>query len=134
MRVSLFVDVQSLYFAAKEKHKSKIDYYRLLEFCFDFGTLVDKIAYIQPNKINGKFLKALKEIGFTVKAINAQAMFLDAALTDSETIVICSNSRAISDLLPYVENKKIIILGVNTYKIEKPNVTVLEIPGDLLIK
>lgn len=68
-RVGIFVDVQNLYYSAKNLYKGKVDYSKLLEEATDDRKLIRALAYVieaqTPDEEN--FFEALGEIGFQVR-------------------------------------------------------------------
>lgn len=68
-RVAVFVDVQNMYYSAKNLYDSKVDYSNLLEIARDERKLIRAIAYViesqTPEEEN--FFEFLENIGFKVK-------------------------------------------------------------------
>lgn len=68
-KVAVFVDVQNMYYSAKNLYKGKVDYTNLLKIAKDGRKLIRAIAYVvkaqTPDEEN--FFDALEEIGYRVK-------------------------------------------------------------------
>lgn len=68
-RVAVFVDVQNMYYSAKNLYDGKVDYYSLLDVARDNRKLIRAIAYVieaqTPDEEN--FFEVLEDIGFQVK-------------------------------------------------------------------
>lgn len=68
-RVAVFVDVQNMYYSAKELHNAKVDYSSLLKVARDDRKLIRAIAYVieahAPEEEN--FFEVLENIGFKVR-------------------------------------------------------------------
>lgn len=68
-RVGVFVDVQNLYYSAKNLYNGKVDYSKLLKKAKDNRKLIRALAYVvkaqTPDEEN--FFEALQEIGFQAR-------------------------------------------------------------------
>jgi len=68
-RVAVFVDVQNMYYSARNLYDSKVNYSKLLKIAKDDRKLIRAIAYVvegqTPEEEN--FFEALENIGFEVK-------------------------------------------------------------------
>lgn len=73
-RVGVFVDVQNMYYSAKNLYKAKIDYSKLLEVAVQKRKLIRAIAYVIKADVKDEksFFDALEKIGFQVKAKDLQ--------------------------------------------------------------
>lgn len=71
-RVGIFVDVQNIYYAAREKYESKLDFQKLLHESLQGRRLVNAFAYVvKTREINQEnFINTLESIGYEVKARN----------------------------------------------------------------
>jgi len=71
-RVGIFVDVQNIYYAAREKYESKLDFQKLLHETLQGRRLVKATAYVvKTREINQEtFINTLESIGYEVKARN----------------------------------------------------------------
>ena len=68
-RVGIFVDVQNIYYASKEKFESKLDFQKLLHETLQGRRLVKAIAYVvkSPEINQGSFISTLENIGYEIK-------------------------------------------------------------------
>ncbi len=68
-RVAVFVDVQNMYYSAKNLYDSKVDYAKLLKVARDGRRIIRAVAYVieahTPDEEN--FFEAIEDIGFKVK-------------------------------------------------------------------
>ncbi len=69
-RVGIFVDVQNMFYSAKELYQSKIDYRKLLQAISRGRPVVRAIAYVvqKADVDQSSFLEALRRSGFEVKS------------------------------------------------------------------
>ncbi len=67
--MAVFVDIQNMYYSAKNIYDSKVDYSSLIEVAEDNRELVRAIAYVikAETRDEENFFEALSEIGFQVK-------------------------------------------------------------------
>lgn len=68
-RVGVFVDVQNIFYSAKEYHQGKVDFEKLLELALRERQLIFAYAYvITSEEVNQSgFISVLEKIGFKVK-------------------------------------------------------------------
>lgn len=68
-RVGIFVDVQNIYYASKEKYESKLDFQKLLHETLQGRRLVKATAYVvkTPEINQENFISLLESIGYEVK-------------------------------------------------------------------
>lgn len=68
-RVAVLVDVQNMFYSAKNLKNGKIDYDKLLDYIVDGRTCVRSIAYVvrKPEVNQNAFLDALSQFGYDVK-------------------------------------------------------------------
>lgn len=73
-RVGVFVDVQNLYYSAKNLFQAKVNFGALLTHCVSGRKLIRAIAYVVrgPQSIDDNFFSALAHQGFEVKAKELQ--------------------------------------------------------------
>lgn len=73
-RVGIFVDVQNMFYSAKNLHKSKIDYEMLLNKVTEDRDLVRALAYVvqRPDVPQNNFFDALSRIGYEIRAKEAR--------------------------------------------------------------
>ncbi|MBI1883690.1 MAG: NYN domain-containing protein [Chlamydiae bacterium] len=71
-RVAIFVDVQNIYYAAKEKYEGKLDFQKLLYETLQGRKLVKAVAYvvITPEIKQTNFISTLESIGYEIKLKN----------------------------------------------------------------
>lgn len=76
-RVGVFVDVQNLYYSAKNLYKAKVNFREILRQAVKTRTLVRAIAYVikADVKDEGNFFDALINMGFEVKAKDLQTFW-----------------------------------------------------------
>jgi uncharacterized LabA/DUF88 family protein len=76
-RVGVFVDVQNLYYSAKNIHKAKVNFKTLLKKAIKDRNLIRAIAYVikADVKDEANFFDALKNIGYEVKAKDLQIFY-----------------------------------------------------------
>jgi uncharacterized LabA/DUF88 family protein len=68
-RVGIFVDVQNIFYASKEKYESKLDFQKLLHETLQGRRLVKASAYVvkTPEINQENFISLLESIGYEVK-------------------------------------------------------------------
>lgn len=71
-KISLFVDVQNIYYTCRDKYQCQFDYRALWKKVSQQGEIINAFAYATENKqaLDNKqlgFQKALQHIGFTLK-------------------------------------------------------------------
>ena len=73
-RVGVFVDVQNLYYSAKNLYKSKVNFKEILRYAVNDRKLIRAIAYvIKTEAMKEKtFFDALDKIGFEVRSKDLQ--------------------------------------------------------------
>jgi len=76
-RVGVFVDVQNMYYSAKNLYQAKVNFKTLLKTVVGNRKLVRAIAYVIKADIKEEknFFEALENIGFEVKAKDLQIFF-----------------------------------------------------------
>lgn len=76
-RVGVFVDVQNLYYSAKNIYNSKINFKELLKIAVDGRKLVRAMAYVIKADVLAEksFFDALEKIGFEIKSKDLQIFF-----------------------------------------------------------
>jgi uncharacterized LabA/DUF88 family protein len=79
-RVGIFVDVQNMYYSARNIYKSKVNFKTLLKEAIRGRQLIRAIAYVikADVKDESNFFEALKSLGYEVKAKDLQ-VFLGGA-------------------------------------------------------
>ncbi|MEN9328369.1 MAG: hypothetical protein RI947_1177 [Candidatus Parcubacteria bacterium] len=74
-RVAILVDVQNLYYSAKNLYRARVNFKNLLTLALADRVLVRAIAYVikaDPNDKEVEFFEALNSAGFEVKEKNLQ--------------------------------------------------------------
>ena len=76
-RVGIFVDVQNMYYSAKNLYRSKVNFANILKAAVGRRRLVRAVAYVIKADIEeqDKFFKALELIGFEVRSKDLQTFF-----------------------------------------------------------
>jgi uncharacterized LabA/DUF88 family protein len=76
-RVGVFVDVQNLYYSARNIHKAKVNFKTLLKVAIKGRNLIRAIAYVikADVKDEANFFDALKNFGYEVKAKDLQIFY-----------------------------------------------------------
>jgi uncharacterized LabA/DUF88 family protein len=73
-RVGVFVDVQNLYYSAKNLYQAKVNFGALLQYTVSNRKLIRAIAYVirGPQSDDDNFFSALEHQGFEIKAKDLQ--------------------------------------------------------------
>ena len=76
-RVGVFVDVQNLYYSARNVYKSKVDFRTILKEAIKGKNLIRAIAYVIRADVKDEknFFDALKNIGYEVKEKDLQVFY-----------------------------------------------------------
>lgn len=76
-RVGIFVDIQNMYYSAKNLYEAKVNFKKILDEAVSGRQLVRAIAYVVkgPNSEDDNFFSALDKIGFEVKTKNLQVFW-----------------------------------------------------------
>lgn len=76
-RVGVFVDVQNMYYSAKNLFQAKVDFGKVLELGSDRRQLIRAIAYVIKADIEeeANFFEALQKRGFEVRAKELQIFY-----------------------------------------------------------
>jgi uncharacterized LabA/DUF88 family protein len=76
-RVGVFVDVQNLYYSARNVYKSKVDFRAILKEAIKGRNLIRAIAYVIRADVKDEenFFDALKNLGYEVKEKDLQVFF-----------------------------------------------------------
>ena len=76
-RVGVFVDVQNMYYSAKNIYKSKVNFKTLLDQAVRGRNLIRAMAYVikADVKDESNFFEALKSLGYEVKAKDLQVFY-----------------------------------------------------------
>jgi uncharacterized LabA/DUF88 family protein len=76
-RVGIFVDVQNLYYSARNVYKSKVDFRAILNEAIKGRNLIRAIAYVIRADVKDEenFFDALKNLGYEVKEKDLQIFY-----------------------------------------------------------
>jgi uncharacterized LabA/DUF88 family protein len=119
-RVAVFVDVQNMYYSAKNLFKAKVNFHEILKVGVDSRRLVRAIAYVikADVKEEANFFEALEKIGYEVRAKDLQTFLGGAKKGDwdvgiamdtiriapkVDTIVLVSGDGDFRDLLEFLK-------------------------------
>ena len=117
-RIGVFVDVQNMYYSARQLHKSKANFKTILKEAIADRQLIRAIAYVIKADVKDEntFYDALSEMGFEVKSKDLQVFYGGAKKGDwdvgiamdvmrlapkLDTIVLISGDGDFSDLLEH---------------------------------
>jgi len=117
-RIGVFVDVQNMYYSAKNLHKAKANFRTILKDAVAGRNIIRAIAYVIKADVKDEntFYDALEEMGFEVKAKDLQVFYGGAKKGDwdvgiamdvmrlapkLDTIVLVSGDGDFSDLLEH---------------------------------
>jgi len=120
-RVSVLVDVQNMYYSAKNMYNAKVNYAELLRTAVKGRQLVRAISYVikADVKDEGNFHEALERIGFEVKSKDLQIFYGGAKKGDwdvgiamdcirlaqkSDVIVLVSGDGDFRELVLYLQS------------------------------
>lgn len=83
-RVAVFIDIQNMYYSAKNMYNRKVNYRNLLKEAKDKRKLIRAIAYVieAQTKNEGNFFEAMEDIGFIVKKKNLKKFHTGAKKGD----------------------------------------------------
>ena len=76
-RIGVFVDVQNLYYSARNVYKSKVDFRAILKEAIKGRNLIRAIAYVIRADVKDEenFFDALKNLGYEVKEKDLQVFY-----------------------------------------------------------
>ncbi len=120
-RIGVFVDVQNMYYSAKNLYKSKVDFKTILRESVNNRKIIRAIAYVIKADVKDEntFYEALEDMGFEVKAKDLQifyggdkkgdwdvgiAMDVMRLAPKLDTIVLVSGDGDFSDLLEHAKS------------------------------
>lgn len=120
-RIGVFVDVQNMYYSAKNLYKSKVNFKTILRESVSNRKIIRAIAYVIKADVKDEntFYEALEEMGFEVKAKDLQvfyggdkkgdwdvgiAMDVMRLAPKLDTIVLVSGDGDFSDLLEHAKS------------------------------
>lgn len=134
-RIGVFVDVQNMYYSARNLYKSKVNFKTILREAVANRKIIRAIAYVikADEKDEKTFYEALEDMGFEIKSKNLQVFYGGAKKGDwdvgiamdvmrlapkLDTIVLVSGDGDFSDLLEHAKS-----LGCRTEVIAFKNTT-----------
>ncbi len=119
-RVAVFIDVQNMYYSARNLYSKKVNFAKILDIAIASRSLVRAFAYVIKADVKEEegFFEALEKIGFEVKAKELQVFFGGAKKGDwdvgiamdvvrmapkVDTCVLVSGDGDFKELLQYVK-------------------------------
>jgi len=102
-RVGVFVDIQNMYYSAKNLYDAKVNFSKLLEDAVGTRQLVRALAYVVkgPQSDEDNFFNALDKIGFEVKTRDLQ-IFLGGTKKGDWDVGICMDAIRMAQKLDVV--------------------------------
>ena len=76
-RIGVFVDVQNMYYSARNMYKAKVNFAEILKTAVQGRNLIRAIAYVVKADVKDEtnFFEALEKIGFEVRAKDLQVFY-----------------------------------------------------------
>ena len=92
-KVGVFVDVQNMYYSAKNLYGAKVDFNRVLQLAVSGRKLIRAFAYVIKADVGAEkdFFSALEKIGFEVREKDLQ-IFYDGAKKGDWDVGICMDA------------------------------------------
>ena len=150
MKIGLFIDTSSLYWAANHHHHRDVDYGALLDYLKGLGTVEVGYAYGLHTATQSKKRQAdLKALGLQTKFKIAGSsknrktwdvsIAIDAISSESkyDTAVLCTCGGNLHPLIWYLREreKRVILMSFSASdKMKTAATSVIEIPESLLVK
>lgn len=120
-RVAVLVDVQNMYYSARQVFKKKTNFAEILKKAVDGRQLIRAVAYVIKADIKeeNNFFEALEKIGYEIKAKDLQVFFGGAKKGDwdvgiamdmirfspkVDTLVLVSGDGDFTELVKYVKS------------------------------
>jgi len=120
-RIGVFVDVQNMYYSAKNLYKAKANFKTILKDAIADRNIIRAIAYVIKADVKDEntFYEALEEMGFEVKSKDLQIFYGGAKKGDwdvgiamdvmrlapkLDTVVLVSGDGDFSDLLEHAKS------------------------------
>lgn len=120
-RIGVFVDVQNMYYSAKNLYKAKVNFKTVLKDAVADRNIIRAIAYVIKADVKDEntFYEALEEMGFEVKSKDLQVFYGGAKKGDwdvgiamdvmrlapkLDTVVLVSGDGDFSDLLEHAKS------------------------------
>ena len=128
-RVGVFVDVQNMYYSAKNLFQAKVNFGKILEEAVAGRKLVRARAYAikAPNSVDDNFFTALDNLGFEIKAKELQVyaggnkkgdwdvgLVIDAIRMSRnlDVVVLVSGDGDYIPAVEYLQNNGVMVEGV----------------------
>jgi len=120
-RIGVFVDVQNMYYSAKNLYKAKVNFKTILQDAIADRNIIRAIAYVIKADVKDEktFYDALEDMGFEVKSKDLQVFYGGAKKGDwdvgiamdvmrlapkLDTVVLVSGDGDFSDLLEHAKS------------------------------
>jgi len=147
-RVAVLVDVQNLYYTARNMYKSHVSYKNLLSVCVQDRILTRAIAYVirTPQRTEDTFFEAVNNVGFEVKEKDLQ-VFNDGAMKGDwdlgiamdairlghkvDSIILCSGDGDYAPVVNYLQQALGCLVEVAAFK-KTANKQLTEIADDFI--
>jgi uncharacterized LabA/DUF88 family protein len=121
-KIAVFVDVQNMYYSAKNLYSSKVDFGRILQTAISGRQLLRAFAYVIKADVGAEkeFFEALYKIGFEVREKELQVFYggakkgdwdvglcMDAVrmMSKMDVMVLVSGDGDYTDLLEYAKSQ-----------------------------
>jgi len=121
-RIAVFIDVQNMYYSAKNLYKSKVDFGKVLDVAVSGRKLVRAFAYVIRADVGAEsdFFEALHKIGYEVRAKDLQIFYGGSKKGDwdvglcmdvvrmipkVDVVVLVSGDGDYTDLLEYAKSQ-----------------------------
>ena len=121
-RVAVFVDIQNMYYSAKNLYQSKVDFGKLLTYAVSGRKLIRAFAYVIKADVGSEkeFFEALGKIGYEVREKELQVFYggakkgdwdvglcMDAVrvMPKVDALVLVSGDGDYTDLLDYARSQ-----------------------------
>jgi len=101
-RVGVFIDVQNMYYSAKNLYNAKVSFGNILETAVGNRKLIRAIAYVVKTKTGEEkvFFEALEKLGLETR--EKELMIYDGAKKADWDVGICIDSIALADRLDVI--------------------------------
>lgn len=101
-RVGVFIDVQNMYYSAKNLYNAKVNFGNILETAVGNRKLIRAIAYVVKTKTGEEkvFFEALEKLGLETR--EKELMVYDGAKKADWDVGICIDSIALADRLDVI--------------------------------
>jgi uncharacterized LabA/DUF88 family protein len=101
-RVGVFIDVQNMYYSAKNLYNAKVNFGNILETAVGNRKLIRAIAYVVKTKTGEEkvFFEALEKLGLETR--EKELMIYDGAKKADWDVGICVDSIALADRLDVI--------------------------------